>query len=379
VQISKVAADAGAFITSLSNRSEEGVMAVRNAACDALMNVRATTKKASARLAEVAHRLTPTMPKPRDGRARPAHIPDSVVVSKAAEAEDDGEDPSAEPEAMASSSSSSSSAHIKELEVEIERAQGGPGVYRADWSKNYLLDDETWKRDVMPELMNGRNIADFVDKDILSRLGELETEEAVLLAQYSREKGEEEAEEASKTPLERAEEIAEKALAEEVRSARGRKVLQGKLKRANNAAPMPRTVPGRAVSRSAVVEALEERGMDPEAAKAVAARARPAKRGRSTSRRPEGEEDDVDTGVRASSSSAKRVRSRSIVRGVEAPEEGEGYRDLRMKSDAVKAARRAQKKMQKESRRGEGDRFIGDMMPKFLYSGKRGIGKTDWR
>jgi nucleolar GTP-binding protein len=35
--------------------------------------------------------------------------------------------------------------------------------------------------------------------------------------------------------------------------------------------------------------------------------------------------------------------------------------------------------MQKMARKGEGDRIIPNEMPKHLFSGKRGIGKTDWR
>ena len=41
--------------------------------------------------------------------------------------------------------------------------------------------------------------------------------------------------------------------------------------------------------------------------------------------------------------------------------------------------RKAQKKYTSEGRKGEGDRFIGTKMPRHLFSGKRGVGKTDRR
>jgi len=43
-----------------------------------------------------------------------------------------------------------------------------------------MLKDETWKYDIVPEFMDGKNIADFVDPDILQRLDELEKEEEML-------------------------------------------------------------------------------------------------------------------------------------------------------------------------------------------------------
>lgn len=43
-----------------------------------------------------------------------------------------------------------------------------------------MLENEDWKYDVVPEIMDGKNIADFVDKDILVKLDALEKEEEML-------------------------------------------------------------------------------------------------------------------------------------------------------------------------------------------------------
>lgn len=40
-----------------------------------------------------------------------------------------------------------------------------------------MLENQEWKYDQIPEIMDGKNIADFVDKDILQKLDELEKEE----------------------------------------------------------------------------------------------------------------------------------------------------------------------------------------------------------
>jgi nucleolar GTP-binding protein len=40
-----------------------------------------------------------------------------------------------------------------------------------------MLANDEWKYDEIPEIMDGKNIADFVDPDILQRLEALEREE----------------------------------------------------------------------------------------------------------------------------------------------------------------------------------------------------------
>lgn len=36
--------------------------------------------------------------------------------------------------------------------------------------EHFMLENEDWKYDVIPEIMDGKNIADFVDKDIMVKL-----------------------------------------------------------------------------------------------------------------------------------------------------------------------------------------------------------------
>lgn len=50
-------------------------------------------------------------------------------------------------------------------------------------AENYLLENEEWKSDTIPEIMDGKNIADFIDPDILERLDALEREEEKLEAE----------------------------------------------------------------------------------------------------------------------------------------------------------------------------------------------------
>jgi len=49
--------------------------------------------------------------------------------------------------------------------------------------ENYILANAEWKYDIIPEIMDGKNIADFVDPDILEKLDALEQEEERLQAE----------------------------------------------------------------------------------------------------------------------------------------------------------------------------------------------------
>ena len=46
-----------------------------------------------------------------------------------------------------------------------------------------MLKDEEWKHDKIPEILDGKNVADFVDADIEAKLLALEEEEEKLVAQ----------------------------------------------------------------------------------------------------------------------------------------------------------------------------------------------------
>ncbi|KAI5327778.1 hypothetical protein L3X38_027174 [Prunus dulcis] len=46
-----------------------------------------------------------------------------------------------------------------------ENENGGAGVYSASLKKNYILANDEWKKDLMPEILDGHNVYDFVDPD----------------------------------------------------------------------------------------------------------------------------------------------------------------------------------------------------------------------
>lgn len=44
-----------------------------------------------------------------------------------------------------------------------------------------MLKKEDWKYDLVPEILDGKNIGDYVDKDILEKLDQLEREEEMVI------------------------------------------------------------------------------------------------------------------------------------------------------------------------------------------------------
>jgi len=132
-------------------------------------------------------------------------------------------------------------------------------------------------------------------------------------------------------------------------------------------------------------------GIDTSAAEArIRADSRGRKRTRSASAAAtrKGGDDDVDMGEAGADGGAKKKRlhsskSRSMSRGrslsVAPPTPQSGLKDAGQRNKAVKMADRSQWRMNKMAKVGEADRVIQTKMPKHLFSGKRGKGKTDWR
>lgn len=156
-----------ASLMFMSTLKEDGIHAVRNAACDRLLAVREQIKVSSKRAAGAVNRLQVAVPKPRDNVARPPCIPASVLAERAGK--------------------TAGTPLLKAplvTEKEKQERHGGAGVYSADLRKGYLLEDDAWKYDILPEIMDGHNVADFIDADIDAKLAELEREEEVLEVRF---------------------------------------------------------------------------------------------------------------------------------------------------------------------------------------------------
>jgi len=212
--------------------------------------------------------------------------------------------------------------------------------------------------------MEGHNIADFIDPDILTRLEELEREEEELQKNAENQMDEDEWE-LDEEQAETVKKIKQKKLSLMQESMLNRRIKTYKPRKYEKDDDM---------NSESMKSHLEEMGLN--ADKAV-------RRARSESRQPRKRTrsvnaDDADMQLETSQNPRelkKQQREASMT-----PKPGEGYKDFVHKEKAVKAAKRAMIRLTKNSaKHGEADRHVYDLKPKHLFSGSRGGGKTDRR
>lgn len=332
--INDMAKDRSTEIMQMSNISEEGINNVKSQACDMLLQHRVERKLKSKRVTEVVNRITVAKPVARDSKARPVSIPPSVLAARQAGM--------VKPPPRA------------RTEKDIEREQGGPGIYAHQPEKLFKLKDDEWKWDMVPEILDGHNIVDFVDPEIETRLAELEAEEDRLQAEAEA-RGDMMDDEESEIDDE------DRQLAQKIKSKR--KLIQNvrEVNRTQNKPILPRTARGADMDDAKAK--LGDIGVDTgKMEERARSQSRGRKRRRDDSVAPDGE----------LARSKSRVRSQSV-------RQDEGFRNVKQKLDAEKLNRTQQKQRNQNARKGEGDRHVPDLKPKHLFSGKRGIGSTDRR
>ncbi|KAF8406489.1 hypothetical protein HHK36_008578 [Tetracentron sinense] len=345
--------DFGVLLT-MSTLTEEGLIAVKNAACERLLNQRVELKMKSKKINDCLNRFHVAIPKPRDQKERPPCIPQAVLEAKSKEATEKEK---------------------RKLERDLEDENGGAGVYSASLKKHYILAHDEWKEDIMPEILDGHNVYDFIDPDILQRLEELEREEGLRL---EKEADDDDFEMDGKelTPEE------QEALAE-IRKKKSLLIQQHRIKKstAESRPTVPRKFDkDKKFTSERMGRQLSALGLDPTMAvnrvhsRSVSKRGR--KRERSLAREGENSGDVMDVDQ---PSKKLRLRSRSTSRPPGEVVPGEGFRDSAQKVKALKLSRTSVKMRNKDARRGEADRVIPTLKPKHLFSGKRGIGKTSRR
>jgi nucleolar GTP-binding protein len=321
-------------ILELSCNTMEGVMAVRNSVCDRLIASRNAEKlkagtnssgEPSGRLGDLLRRIH--VAQPLGGVTRATSIPEAVLNRKKYD-KDDPDRPM--------------------LERDLEEQDGGAGVYNIDLRKNYLLENDEWKHDRIPEVFKGQNVYDFIDPEIEEKLAALEAEEEKLEAEGFYESEEE---------LEDAEEADIRYKAELIREKRQLIRNEAKMRKSlKNRAVIPRSA--KAVKSSQMESHLQSLGYD---TSKVAERAQSQNRGRSLVRAA-GDAMDVDRPLTASERAKSRGRSQSTNRRTD------GVPNEAAATKAEKMAKLSQKKMNRMARQGEADRHQTGSLIKHLVS-----------
>ncbi|KAB5591297.1 Nucleolar GTP-binding protein [Ceratobasidium theobromae] len=336
--------------------SDEGVTEVKTTACDLLLAHRVESKLRGTKINTVVNRIHVAMPMKRDDKERKPFIPDAVKERRKYDKED--------PDRM-------------KLERDLEAENGGAGVYNIDMRKNWLLEDDSWKYDVMPEIWEGKNVADFIDPDIEAKLAALEAEEEKLEADGFYE---------SEEDIFDSDDEREATSLLEMKQA---KVLHHSKSNFKSRPVMPRTAAHRTMSQMA--KALTAAGHDPsriEERAAILAKAVKAKEALGKRKREEDMEVDLDGGDEDGDAmdvdedgSSKRAKTNlgTVKRAPKTNRQFSGLKNSAQAEKAIKLRNLGQRERNMHARAGESDRAIKVKMPKHLYAGKRKAGKTDRR
>lgn len=143
-------------VMQMSTLSEEGLMEVKTEACERLLGFRVDQKLRTKKVDNILNRLHVAVPEKRDSKERPACIPDSVMQERLL---------------------MNAERETRRLEKDIERDLGDD--YILDLKKNYQFIPENERHDIIPEFLEGHNIADYIDPDIYEKLEQLELAEGV--------------------------------------------------------------------------------------------------------------------------------------------------------------------------------------------------------
>ncbi|CAM9136341.1 unnamed protein product [Ectocarpus fasciculatus] len=346
MNIEEIARRGNAELVPMSNISEENVGMLKCKACDNLLEARVDAKLSAGRMKDdVMSRVTVAMPKPRDGAEREAFIPESVLNRR--DAMDMGE-------------------RITEKQLMIQN--GGAGVYACDYRKYYLLEEDEWKFDTIPEFMDGKNVMDYFDPEIEAQLKALDDEEAELEARgaYVLEEDIDEIDEE------------EMLLYETIKDKETVARKDNHLNKGN----VPRKISTRGRDQETIKGHLESVGYDADGlvestrgrkrTRDLSVAAADGSRSKSHGRPDEPRDQSVTRrGSNSKASKAIRVRSQSATRGPTANSVAPSQR-----RQVEKSVKSKERKLNRYAKRSEADREHYPKLVKHMNSGKRSLGTS---
>ncbi|KAI9996853.1 hypothetical protein PInf_001649 [Phytophthora infestans] len=342
---------------TMSNHSEENVMEVKNYACDELLAHRVNSKVKGNKVADVLNRLSVAMPKARDDVKRELSIPASVIAAR----------------------DNPNSGAPRVLLKDKMNANGGAGVYSYNFKEHYsgMLRNDDWTQDAIPEIWNGKNIADFVDPEILKRLEALEQEEDEAME--------------NNVPMDEDEDMSDlddeqKDKLARIRDKKAIIVAEHRQNKNKNHSTVSRKVRAKLRTLTETKKELEALGVDTSHMKHAEAVVAKRKAGdESRGRKREREDMDVDMEdatessdlrVRARAKSALRSKSKNRSQSLVTPRDQSGFGDEAAMATVKRATRLTQRKAAKMGRAGEADRISVPKLAKWQNTGKRGQGNT---
>jgi len=376
--IEDVAKEHQTYLIQMSNTTGNGVFDVKSKACDILLKYREVTNHgASTKDITGLDKIYIAQPTQiRDNRKRLPNIPQSFIEEKNNKITEEKNE-KVEEKFLREDTINTLEKKITNNKVkEIIEANGGVGVYYFPQREEFKLENPDWKYDVWPEIMDGKNVYDFVDKDILKKVEALEKEEELINNKgldledddIMKDDDGEESSELSDDLIE-----AHEKLMKNVKTIKERHKMVKKSR-------IPVRLGGETATDKFMEEVRPDLKAKAEKVKLLSQKLRREQKDkmRNSLKKEAGvteedekveEEDEMDIDEENQNTKKKKKISEK--------------ESVKVKQEKNKIVQRLQKKIQKKFDKNlqinETDRRIGDKKPRFFNSGKRGIGKTDWR
>jgi nucleolar GTP-binding protein len=273
--------------------------------------------------------------------------------------------------------------NINDLEKKIDNkfknvieANGGTGIYYFPLREEFKLENPEWKYDIWPEFMDGKNVFDFVDKDILKKVEALEREEEEIL-----QKGDKGLNMDNDEDMNDGDESSE--LSEDLIEAHDKLMQDLKTIKERHKLVKRSKLPSRLIGESATDKFMAEVRPDlkqkAEKIKLLSQKMRREQKDKVRNNLKKDAGIDEEENIEDSDDMDIEEEDKKIVKKKKISEK----ESAKIKHEKNKIVQRLQKKIQKKFDKNlqinETDRRIDSKKQKFFNTGKRGIGKTDWR
>jgi len=379
--IEEVAKEHQTYLIQMSNTTGNGVFDVKSKACDILLKYR-EVKNSGAKTKDITGLDKIYIAKPtqiRDNRKRTPNIPQSFLEEKKIKLNEEKNEKFDEEKFLREDYINNLEKKIKNNKFkEVIEANGGTGIYYFPLREEFKLENPDWKYDIWPEFMDGKNVFDFVDKDILKKVEALEKEEEEIAQRGDLGLDEDE----DNNNMDDGEESSE--LSEDLIEAHEKLMKNVKTIKERHKLVKRSKLPSRLVGDSATDKFMSEVRPDlkekAEKIKLISHKLRrdQKEKMRSNLKKDAGidEEDDKISDsdeMDIEEENQKTVKKKKI-------SDKKSEKVIHEKNKIVqRLQKKIQKKFDKNLQINETDRRIDSKKQKFFNTGKRGLGKTDWR
>ena len=376
--IEEVAKEHQTYLIQMSNTTGNGVFDVKSKACDILLKYREVknngTKTKDITSLDKIYIAKPTQI--RDNRKRTPNIPQSFLEEKKMKLDAKQKEKFDEEKFLRED-------NINDLEKKIDNkfknvieANGGTGIYYFPLREEFKLENPEWKYDIWPEFMDGKNVFDFVDKDILKKVEALEREEEEIL-----QKGDKGLNMDNDEDMNDGDESSE--LSEDLIEAHDKLMQDLKTIKERHKLVKRSKLPSRLIGESATDKFMAEVRPDlkqkAEKIKLLSQKMRREQKDKVRNNLKKDAGIDEEENIEDSDDMDIEEEDKKIVKKKKISEK----ESAKIKHEKNKIVQRLQKKIQKKFDKNlqinETDRRIDSKKQKFFNTGKRGIGKTDWR